>query len=279
MIRILVDASSDYGLEEIKEKNIELVPIKITIGEKEYTEGVNLGRDQFYEMLSENEGFPKTSQPSPQEFVDIFKDVKEKGDEIICILLSSALSGTYQSATLAKSMVDYDKIYIIDSLTATICIKIMADYARKMAEENKSAQEIVQEIESMKSHVKCIATMDTLEYLYKGGRLSKAAATVGEAVNIKPIITLTEEGEVGILKKCIGKKQAVMQTKKMLQDMDIDQSFPIYSIYSYGTENSEILEEKLIKEGYKLKERLQIGPTIGTHIGPEAFGIIFVTKR
>jgi DegV family protein with EDD domain len=121
--------------------------------------------------------------------------------------------------------------------------------------------------------------MDTLEYLYKGGRLSKAAAAVGEAVNLKPIITLTEEGEVGIMKKCLGKKQAVMQTKKILQDMDIDDNFPIYSIYSHGTENCEKLEEKLTKESYELKERLQIGPTIGTHIGPEAFGVIVVRKK
>ena len=176
-------------------------------------------------------------------------------------------------------MVDYEKIYIIDSLTATVCIKVLADYAKKMAEENKSAQDIVKEIECLKSHVKCIAAIDTLEYLYKGGRLSKAAAAVGEAVNIKPIITLTDAGEVGIVKKCIGKKQAIMQIRKLLQDMEIDKDFPIYSIYSYGTENSEKLEEKLEKEGYKFANRLQIGPTIGTHIGPEAFGIIFVTKR
>lgn len=279
MIRILVDSASDYSLEEVKEKNIEFVPIRITIGDKEYIEGNNLERDEFYKILKESGEFPKTSQPSPQEFVNIFQDVKEKGDEMICILLSSELSGTFQSATLAKNMVEYDKIYIIDSLTATICIKVMADYAKKLVGENKSAKEIVKEIESIKRHVKCIATMDTLEYLYKGGRLSKAAATVGEAVNIKPIITLTEEGEVGILKKCLGKKQAVMQTKKILQDMKIDKNFPIYSIYSYGTENSEILEEKLISEGYKFDCRLQIGPTIGAHIGPEAFGIIFVTER
>lgn len=279
MIRILVDTSADYMREDAKKRNIDIIPIKINIGGNEYAEGINLERDEFYEMLTESGEFPKTSQPSPQDFVDIFNDVKEKGDEMICILLSSALSGTYQSATLAKSIVDYDKIYIIDSLTATMCIKMMADYARKLADENKSAKEIVDEIEKFKSRVKCIATIDTLEYLYKGGRLSKTAATVGEAVNIKPIITLTEEGEVGILKKCIGKKQAVVQMKKMLAEYSFDKQFPVYSIYTYGTENCEKLEERLKKEGYEFNERFQIGATIGTHVGPEAFGVIFVAEK
>lgn len=279
MIKVLVDASSDYTVDEVKEKNIILVPIKVVIGEKEYIEGHNLQRGEFYEILEKSGEFPKTSQPSPQEFLEIFNDAKENGDEIVCILLSSALSGTYQSAVLAKDMVDYDKIYIVDSLSATICIKVMADYACQLIDQNKTAKEIANEIEQLKSHVKCIATMDTLEYLYKGGRLNKTAAAVGEAVNIKPIITLTQEGEVGIVKKCIGKKQAVMQTKKLIQDMNVDTNFPIYSIYSYGTENCEKLEQRLEKDGYKFSDRLQIGPTIGTHIGSEAFGVIFVTKR
>ena len=279
MIRILVDSSADYCLDDMKEKNIELVPMKINIGNSEYIEGENLERNEFYEKLRESDDFPKTSQPSPQEFADVFNDVKEKGDEIICILLSSALSGTYQSAVLAKGMVDYEGIYIIDSLTATVCIKIMADYAKKLISENKAAQEIVDSLEELKKRIKCLAIIDTLEYLHRGGRLSKTAATVGEAVNIKPIITLTEDGEVGVVKKCIGKKQGAMQLRRLIKEYKSDSRFPVYSVYSYGTENAEKMEEKLEKEGWKADERLQIGPTIGTHIGPEAFGVIFVAEK
>ena len=139
MIRILVDSASDYQMEEIQTKGLLLVPITITIGETDYIDGKNLGRDEFYEILSRTGEFPKTSQPSPQAFLDLFLEAKKNGDELICILLSSALSGTCQSAFLAKSMAAYDKIYIIDSLTATYTIKLMADHALQLVKEGIGA--------------------------------------------------------------------------------------------------------------------------------------------
>ena len=178
MIRILVDTSSDYTVEEIKANGMELAPLHITIGEKDYRDGYDLSKDRFYELLTSSEEFPKTSQPTPQDFVDVFEDVQEKGDELICILLSSKLSGTFQSATLAKSIVDYDNIHLVDSLGATHMIRIMADYALDLVKEGKSAIEIVAALEEMKSKIKVLAVVDTLEYLCKGGRVSKTAAGI-----------------------------------------------------------------------------------------------------
>lgn len=278
MIRILVDSSSDYTLEEIKEKNMELLPISIAVGGKIYIDGIDMGRDEFYGILEKSGEFPKTSQPSPQEFLDIFKDAKEKGDELICILLSSGLSGTVQTATMAKEMADYENIYIIDSLSATYTIKEMADYACSLRKSGKTAEEIVSAVERMKSKARVLAALDTLEYLGRGGRISKAAATIGDIANIKPIITLTEEGGIGILGKCIGRNKAISFIIKHLKEIEIDADFPIYAIYSFGMDNCQRFEVKLEKEGYQIADRLQIGSTIGSHIGPEAFGIIFVEK-
>lgn len=278
MTRILVDSSSDYQLEELIQKNIALVPINITIGEKSYADGIDLDRSDFYRILEETGEFPKTSQPSPQEFLSIFQDVKEKEDEIICLLLSSELSGTYQSAVLAKDMANYDKIYLIDTLSATFSIKIMADYACRLRSEGVCAQEIAAKVESLKSHVRVVAALDTLEYLSRGGRISKTVAAIGDMANLKPIITITQDGKVGILGKCLGKNKAICYIKKHLLELSLDESFPIYSIYSYGTDNCEIFEERIAQEGFSIDDRLQIGATIGAHIGPEAFGIIFVTK-
>ena len=143
MIKFLLDTSSDFTVEEVKEKGMNLVPLHITLGEADYKDAYDLTKDAFYELLTTNEEFPKTSQPTPQDFVDAFEDAKEKGDELICILLSSRLSGTFQSATLAKSIVEYDNIHLVDSLGATHMIRIMVEYAQNLAAEGKGAKEIV----------------------------------------------------------------------------------------------------------------------------------------
>lgn len=278
MIRILVDSSADYTMEEIKARKLEFVPLHITIGGKDYRDGFDLSKEQFYQLLQENEEFPKTSQPTPQDFVEVFKDVKEKGDELICILLSSGLSGTYQSAALAKSIVDYEKIYLVDSLTATHMIRYMADYAQKLAAENANAEKIVEELEALKGRVKVFAAVDTLEYLYKGGRVSRTAAAIGEMAKIKPLITVTTEGEVVVIAKCLGKNKAISTIIKLLKERELDKNFPIYSVFTHGLENCEAFEKRLEAEGYEIKARQQVGATIGAHLGPGIFGAFFVEK-
>lgn len=278
MIRILIDSSADYTAEEAKQNNLELVSINITMGGKNYLDGVDITRDEFYDLLESSEEFPMTAQPSPQEFVDIFEDVKEKGDQLVYLSLSSGLSGTFQSATLAKSMVEYDEIYLVDTLSATRAIRLMAEYACKLREEGNDAATIAAKLEEFKSRVVIYSAIDTLEYLQKGGRLSKAAAAVGELANLKPIITVTQEGKMAVPAKALGRNKALSTLVKLVSEKEIDTSFPIYSLYAVGEENTEKLEQKLGKEGIRVTKRLQIGSTIGCHIGPGAYGVIFVTK-
>lgn len=278
MIRILLDSSADFSAEEAKARNMELVPINITLNDQNYRDGIDITKDEFYDLLVSSEAFPMTAQPSPQDFLDIFEDVKAKGDQLIYLSLSSALSGTFQSATLAKSMVEYDEIYLVDTLSATRAIRLMAEYACKMIEEGKDAASIAAELENFKSRVVIYAALDTLEYLQKGGRLSKAAAAVGELANLKPIITVTQEGTMAVPGKALGRNKAISSLVKMVTEKEIDTSFPIYSLYAVGEENTEKLEQKLGKEGVRVTKRLQIGSTIGCHVGPGAYGVIFVTK-
>lgn len=278
MIKLLVDSAADYPFEELKTKGIELCPMSITIGEESYIEGVNLERDQFYEVLVEGRYIPKTSQPAPQKFVEIFERIKADGDELICVLLASTLSGTYQSACIAKEMVEYDGIYLVDSQLATCCIKVVVDEALKWCDQGLSAQAIVERIEALKHRVKVLAMVDTLEYLARGGRLSKTAAAVGEIAKIKPVVTLAEDGNIEVVGKCLGKIKAMNFILKQLEKMDIDSSLPMYAAYSYGTADLEKFEGKLLENHYQLKNRVQVGSTIGTHTGPGVFGVIFVTK-
>lgn len=278
MIRILVDSSADYTADEAKQNNLELVSINITMGGKNYLDGVDITRDEFYDLLVSSQDFPMTAQPSPQDFLDIFEDAKEKGDQLIYLSLSSGLSGTFQSATLAKSMAEYDEIYLVDTLSATRAIRLMAEYACKLREEGKDAATIAAVLEEFKSRVVIYSAVDTLEYLSKGGRLSKAAAAVGELANLKPIITVTQEGKIAVPAKALGRNKALSTLVKLVSEKEIDTTFPIYSIYAVGEENTEKLEQKLGKEGIRVTKRLQVGSTIGCHIGPGAYGVVFVTK-
>lgn len=279
MIRIVVDSSADYTLAQIAEKGLELVPMNITFGEDVYVEGKDLSREQFYELLEKSPVFPKTSQPTPQTFLSVFGDAKQHGDEVICILLASSLSGTYQSATLAKEMVDYEKIYIIDSCTAAPCIQVLADYALTLRKENKPAIDIVNAVEAVKTRVKVVAMIDTLEYLYRGGRLSKATATIGEIAKVKPVITLAKDGTIEIMGKCLGRIKAMNYILKHLEKQTLDPAFPMISVYSYGLKNCEKFEEKLHEKQMNFAYRAQLGPTIGTHVGGEVFGLVYVVKE
>ena len=279
MIRIIVDSSADYQAKELQAQNIELVPITVTIGDCSYLDGIDLERDTFYKILSESGQFPKTSQPSPQAYLDVFLDAKEKNDDVICITVSSALSGTCQSATLAKSMADYDNIHIVDSLGATHIIRLMADYACALRGQGLDTPAIVAALVTLRPRIKVAAVLDTLEYLQRGGRLGKAAAAIGELASLKPMITITQEGIVGILGKSIGKNKATQSMLKYIQGDEIDPRFPVYTLYTYGTDNCVRFEERLSEEGIHPANRLQIGPSIGAHVGPEAFGVIWVSKE
>ena len=279
MIKILVDSSSELTKKEAEEKGFLFVPISVNIGGREYRDGVDLTKDKFYELLVNGGEFPQTSQPSPQAFLELFEQAKKNGDEVVAILLSSALSGTYQSAVLAKQMVDYEGIYLIDSLTATGVIQILADYAKGLSEEGKGAAEVAERTDAFKARVHAIAMVDTLEFLQKGGRIGKTAAMIGELARLKPLITLTEDGRVGVIGKAIGKNKAMSFMMKWLEEHPVDEAFPSYSIFTSGTANCEQFEEKLEKHGIATAGRLQLGAAIGTHIGPNAFGIVYVGKE
>lgn len=278
MIRVLVDSSADFTTDEIETKKIDMVPLTITINDQNnYRDELDLKRKDLYTMMLDDKNRVKTSQPSPQEFLEKFQIAKDNGDELICILLSSSLSGTCQSATLAKEMVDYDKIYIIDSLTATVGIRILADYALRLIEENKyTATEIVDIIEATKSKIKIKAGLDTLKFLYLGGRVSKTTAIVADAITIKPSIYVSVDGYVCVANKYLGVGRAIADFTKQMKSFDVNKDFPIYILYSHHTENAEKLHQSLLKADIPVNSLQEIGATIGVHVGPGVFGYVYV---
>jgi len=275
MIKFLVDSSADCrkeeGLYDI------LVPMTVTIDGTDYRPGVDLDAQTFYELLEKGREFPKTSQPSPQMFLEHFEAAKETGDELICFCISSALSGTYQSAVMAKEMAGYDKIHVIDTLAATHMIGIMVRYAYTLRQQGSTAEQIMEAVEKLKGKIRVLAGLDTLEYLRKGGRIGGAAAFVGSMAQLKPIVTVLN-GSVEVCGKAIGKGRAIRQIADMVKASELDLRFPVLSVYSRGEENCEILESKLKEAEIPVLQRCQIGSTIGAHTGPGVYGVIFVTK-
>ena len=199
--RIIVDSTTDL-VQEYKDR-VSVVPLTVNFGEEEYIDGVTIDYKTFYEKLIESDVLPTTSQANPDTFMKEVEKVKEAGESAVVITLSSKLSGTYQSAMIAAD--DFDNIYVVDGGSATIGNSILVEYAIKLLDEGMSAKEIAEKLEEAKGKIVIVALLDTLEYLKKGGRISKTVAFAGTVLNIKPVVSVID-GEIGMQGKARGSK-------------------------------------------------------------------------
>lgn len=280
-VQIIVDSTADFSAKEIEKRQITCIPMTITFGNEQYIDGVDLTKEEFFVKLMNEKEFPKTSQPSPAKFAECFEEAKENGDDVVAILVSGALSGTVQSATIAKDIAEHEGVYIVDSNTVTLGIRLLVDHAVRMRDQGKSAAEIVERLEELKDRVRIYAGLDTLEYLQKGGRISKAAASLGRLAGIKPIITIDEEGKVAMCGKQRGNKNVFRQIIKYIDAEMPDENYSVYFLYSADKKNCISFIQTLQKNGLdfgKIKTR-EIGPTVGSHIGPGGFGIVYVANK
>ncbi len=275
MLRILMDSAADCAPDEWE--GVSLMPLTVTIAGQDYRGGVDLTADEFYERLTTDTEFPKTSQPSPQAFVELFEAVEQAGDELLYLCLSSSLSGTIQSAQIAKEMVGYEGIHVVDTRLVSHGIRLLVQRAVELRDRGVPAADIVTEMEALRERVRVFAAVDTLEYLHRGGRLSRAAATVGEVAGLKPLVTITPEGNVAVIAKCLGRLKALTHLQKLVDEQALDPAYPLYSLYTYGEENCQMLEKKL-SPSHTVAARLQVGSTIGAHVGPGVYGVLCVVK-
>ena len=280
MIRIITDSAADFTPQEMEQLGIACIPITVMFGDEEYQENINLTKDRFYELMLSSSHLPKTAQPSPQLLLDLFEEAKEAGDEAIYVTLSSALSGTYQSAVMTKNLAESDACHVVDSLNATGGQRMILEHAVALRDAGKSAQEIIAGIEAIRSRIVLFACIDTLEFLYKGGRISHTTYKLGTLANIKPIISVERDGRVSIPAKAMGTRKGM---DFMLKRMDVqipDPDFPVYVMYTNNRSVAETFAARLTAAGWNIPDEriIQVGAGIGSHVGPNACGLVYVER-
>ena len=277
-LRIITDSGSDFC--QPFPENLTVIPLTIHFGEEEYRDGETIDHKTFYEKLISGKELPTTSLIPPGEFESAFKKASENGETVIAIVLSSKLSGTYQSAALAAD--GFDNVYVVDSMNATIGEQILVKYALQMVEKGMSASEIVAELERAKSHVNLMGVPDTLEYLHRGGRVSKTVAVLGGALSIKPVLRLVD-GVVVMIGKARGSKNGNNYLIQEVSKSGVDFTKPLCLGY---TGLSDELLQRYISDSRQLWEGKveelpisTVGATIGTHVGPGAIVVAFFDNQ
>lgn len=278
-VRIITDSTSDISQEMAKDLGISIVPLKVIFGDKEYKEGIEISMEGFYEKLVTAEKLPTTSQPAPDDFLVHFNQAKEAGDSVVVIVIAGKLSGTCQSALIAKDMADYSRIYVVDSLNTITGLRLLVDHAIKLRDQGVEAAKIAETLESLKDRIVLLAAVDTLEYLHKGGRLSKSSAILGTLLKFKPIITL-KEGAIGVVDKERGTNKAIARILEAIDEFGaIDKNYPVFFGYTAEDSKALLLVEK-VTEKYSLTNAalFPVGCVVGTHVGPGACVITYIRQ-
>lgn len=278
-IQIITDSMIDVPKDIVEKHNIIVMPLTIIFGDKEYRDGVDLTNVQFYEKLSQSEELPKTSQISPNTFMQIFEKALGEDKEVLCINGSSRASGTHQSAIIAKNSLESDKIQVFDTMGLSFGGGMFVYEAAEMAKDGKSLKEIMDRLNEIKLKVDHIFTVDTLEYLKKGGRLNPMKATIATMLNIKPILTVAE-GLVEPLDKVRGSKKVVGKMIELAKQRGNNFENKVVGIsHAICPEAIAVLKEQVLKE-LNPKEVIvtEIGCTIGTHAGPGTLAIFYIIE-
>ena len=278
-VRLIIDSTADMP-GELKDRCC-VVPLTVHFGNEEFVDGMTIDHKTFYEKLVECDTLPSTSQATPAAFEEIFAQVVGAGDTAVVITLASQLSGTYQSAMIASE--DYaDKIFVVDSRTVAIGTGILAEQALQLADTGMDAKCLAETITALREHIRVVALLDTLEYLKRGGRISKTVAFAGSMLSIKPVVAI-KDGQIQMLGKARGSKQGnnlLVQEIQKAGGVDFDK--PLLLGYT-GLDNALLTKyvedsKGLWENGTDQLRTTLIGSVIGTHAGPGAVAVAFFSK-
>lgn len=275
-IKIITDSTADLPKDVCRKYDIEVLPLVINFGEDSYLDGVEITPKEIFEKIDNGSVMPTTAQVIPSRFEKAYKKYLDEGYKIISIHISSDMSGTYNSACIAKSMLESDDIKVIDSRVVTLALGALVYKAAILKEKGKSFNEIVNELEIAKEKLVVSTCFQSLDYLIKGGRISKTAGIIGNVLGIKLIVNI-QDGMMGVKDKVRGNKKA---TKKILQELEnvkLDKDVPIFLIEAGNKEIQDVLIKNLEDEHIPFIES-PIGSTVSIHAGPNVAGIAFLME-
>ncbi len=271
MLRIITDSSAEFSSEEANALGIDVVPLTVVFGDRAYLEGVELTKEEFYRRLLSGE-FPKTSQPNEEQFTEAF--AKTMGEETLVLLISSALSGTADTARLAKKNGNFTHVHIYETACTTVMLRYLVEEA--CSNRERSAEEAITALDELRPRLRLHAALDTLEYLRKGGRIKKSVAFVGDMLGIKPIVTVSPRGTVELEGKAHGQKKALKTLAELFRGEKADPAYPVRFLQTDTDAPSREVMKELGMEGAPV---FRVCCAVGSHIGPNAAGIAYVAKK
>lgn len=278
---IITDSASDILQDEAEKLGVRLVYLDIMLGGEHFNRNTHEMFDRFYRMLAERDDFPTTSQPSPDAYLDLYEEAREAGEDVLVLCLSGALSGTVESARMAAGLSGWeDHITIMDTRHAIASQRLLVEEAARLRDAEKTPQEIVAHLERLRDRIRICGVLDKLEYLRRGGRIPSGLAKVGDLLSIKPVVAV-DDGAVAPIGKARGRHAGEKRLHHEFEDHPYDPAWQITFVYSLGR---EIVEEfasrfcELFGIDRAATRDVQIGPTIGAHLGPDCVGLCFVAK-
>lgn len=281
MIRIITDSAADFEHSESEKLGISTIPLAVYIDGREYKDDFLHSKERFYRLAKLSKDLPKTSQPSPYVYECALKKARDNGDSVVIITVSSALSGSYQSAVLARDLLGYKDCYVIDSKSASAGQKLVVKEALRLRDNGFSAKEIADFLLKFIKRIMIFACIDDMKYLYGGGRHTNAAVLLGSTGRIKPVISVTESGSVAFETKTIGMRHGMNHMLLFLKKYGIDSSYPLYIMHTNSRNLALYFSKLIISKGISFDEGgiVSVGSVVGSHIGEGSIGIAFVKKE
>lgn len=277
-IRIITDSTCDLSREDQERLGVKVIPLTVDFSGETFFDGIDLTNEQFYQKLDVCEKLPTTSQVPPQTFIDVFQAHLDANDEIVGIFVSSEISGTYNSACMAKEALASDRLFIVDSRSATMGLALLVSEAAKCRDAGLSASEIAERITGLSKKVCFFAAVNTLKYLRKGGRISATSVVIGEMLGMKPIVSIID-GAVQSIGKARGMEAALKSIVQNVKQHAPDLRYGVAFAHSCAP---ELLDKAItrVKESFELTQWIvcSIGSVIGTYAGRGAVGWAYIEE-